>query len=223
MFFDEQAQNVLPLNEVYFGKTKEILRIEKALDSFRNKHMGDYFPVHVNSDPDLFEIDRMFEKQFGFGCFCLYIVNQPAPNAFTFPLDMRFDVKTFGKNDELIVDEKNFKFNPKSDYACIVGINSGLIFNSDYTTAEVLALILHAIGHNFFASLNRKNGVLCAIFKVLVFIAAITNNITLVFAYSNTIDSIVTKTSRELREKGSLLTDIMDIINFTRGDRKSVV
>ena len=49
MLFDNKA-----IDEAYFGKTPEILAIEKQLHIFRNKYMGSYIVnPGVNSDPDL--------------------------------------------------------------------------------------------------------------------------------------------------------------------------
>ena len=36
---NESQNNLQAINEVYFGKTKEILAIEKQLDLVRNKYM----------------------------------------------------------------------------------------------------------------------------------------------------------------------------------------
>lgn len=33
---------------------------------------------------------------------------------------------------------------------------SGIIFNDEFTTPEVMAIILHEIGHNFQAAISRK-------------------------------------------------------------------
>ena len=94
------------LNEVYFGKTKEMLAIENQLDKFRNKYLGKYvFNTHVNSDPELLKFNRMIEDYFGFGCFACHIINQMLVNAFTAPIDYRIDVGGTTINN-LIADKK---------------------------------------------------------------------------------------------------------------------
>lgn len=40
IFNVNSSSNLRPVNEVYFGKTKDIQKIENALDHFRNKYMG---------------------------------------------------------------------------------------------------------------------------------------------------------------------------------------
>lgn len=212
--------NKVPVNEVYFGKTKSIQKIESAIDHFRNKHMNQYMVYNVNSDPELIAINRMLEKEFGFGTFSLHIVNCSVANAATYPLDMRFDVKTFGKNDELLVDKTGFRFNPKADYACLLIMYTGLIFSPNFTTEEVMAAILHEIGHNFYASINRKNGVLSAIYKVLLFydmfycfihsIYEVPEAIEILLHTNNSFEALTQRCERYLREHGKILIDVIE-------------
>ena len=61
------------LNEVYIGKTPELLAIEHQLDIIRQRYMGKYHNPKINSDPDLIKFNRMIEDYFGFGCFALQI------------------------------------------------------------------------------------------------------------------------------------------------------
>lgn len=161
------------INEVYFGKTPEIMAIENQLDKFRRNYMGKYLIMGVNNDPDLIRLNRMFENQFGFGCFSLNIVTQLIENAFTMPIDMRYDV--FNTNKKLIANKNTFKFNKDADYTCVVCIYSGLIFNPAYTTEEIMACILHEIGHNFYAALDKKHGILAKLYQVLVLADSIIN------------------------------------------------
>lgn len=145
------------LTEVYIGKTKELLLAETQLDIFRKKYMSKYvFNTRVNSDKDLLKFDRMMEDIFGFGCFTLHIHNQPSVNAFTMPIDFRCDYRN--PTDNIIADKNGFKFKKEYSYAAILGIYSGLIFNPAFTTPEVMALLLHEIGHNFNSALNKSNG-----------------------------------------------------------------
>lgn len=174
MIFNEKS--LLSINEVYFGKTPELQKIEKQLGIFRSKYLGKYLlNIRCNSDPDLLKFNRMIEDYFGFGCFSLTIVNQPIENAYTVPLDIRYDVINTNKN--LLADKNGFKFNKKADYACLCYIYSGIIFNPTYTDEECMAVILHEIGHNFYSALDKSHAVLSNLFSVLIFIMAIWNMI----------------------------------------------
>ena len=98
-----------PINEVYFGKQKELLAMEKQLDIFRRKYMGRFVanPL-VNNDSDLLKFNRMVEDFFGFGCFAFTVINIPIANAMTLPIDYRYDVISTRAN--LIANPKTFKF-----------------------------------------------------------------------------------------------------------------
>lgn len=166
--------NVRPINEVYFGKTPILLEIEKLMDQFRSKYMGRYMTaIHCNNDPILLEINRLFEEQFGFGCFSLTIINQPTANAYTFPIDYSIDV--INSNKKLIADKNTFRYNKNADYTCMVCIYSGLIFNSEYTTEEVVGVIMHEIGHNFYGAMSYKNTVMTNAYSIIGFIIDIIN------------------------------------------------
>lgn len=175
MFFD----NII--NEAYFGKTEELLQAEKQLDIFRNKYMKKYMANKVNSDKDLLKFNRMIEDIFGFGCFTLHIYNVMAANAFTLPIDYRVDYMNNKKN--LIVNTKTgFRFNKRYDYSCITGIYSALIFNPNFTTQEVMAILLHEIGHNFNSAINKPAAGLSNVFGIFIFCTNI--------IYGNMIDAL---------------------------------
>lgn len=169
---NESQNNLQAINEVYFGKTKEILAIEKQLDLVRNKYMNRYLTnVFVNNDQDLLKLNRMIEDYFGFGCFSLNIINEPIVNGFTMPIDNRIGLKNQISKKYLIVDKGTFKFNKSADYTCMVYIYSGVMFNPAFTTGEVMAMILHEIGHNFYSALNNEyNGIMTNVYIYSVFI-----------------------------------------------------
>lgn len=203
------------LHEVYFGKTPSIQKIENQLDKFRSKYIGSYvFNMSVNSDKDLLLLNRMFEDQFGFGCFTLNIINQPQINAFTMPISHRFDVQgDHSKN--LLVDKNSYKFNKVFDYACLVCIYSGVIFNDNFTTPEVMAIILHEIGHNFYASIRKKNGGLAnlysALYAVQIFLDALRGQLDVdIFTNTNSWRSSIDKMKRDLRENDNVLIALYD-------------
>ena len=169
---NESQNNLQAINEVYFGKTKEILAIEKQLDLVRNKYMNRYLTnIFVNNDPDLLKLNRMIEDYFGFGCFSLNIINEPIVNGFTIPIDRRIGLKNQISKKYLIVDKGTFKFNKSADYTCMVYIYSGVMFNPAFTTGEVMSVILHEIGHNFYSALNNEyNGIMTNVYIYSVFI-----------------------------------------------------
>ena len=211
------------INEVYFGKTPSLQKIEKQLDKFRSKYLGKVHtmtPPRVNQDQDLFKFNRMIEEEFGFGCFSLQIIGEPIMNAFTMPIDMRIDV--LNSNKHLIADKNSFKFNKDADYSCIVCIYSGIIFNPEFTTSEVMACILHEIGHNFSSALYRKYGLMSNFYCIMILlnnILAIILNPTsknlkagskYLIRNTNTVSKMLDKLERYLRKNDSLLLILKD-------------
>lgn len=217
----------IPIKEVYFGKTPEIQKIEKQLDVFRSKYLGRYLTaITVNNDPDLLKFNRMIEDQFGFGCFTLHIINEPMINAFTMPIDTRYEV--FNTNKNLIADKRTFKFKKEADYTAIVCIYSGLIFNPVYSTDEIMAMIMHEIGHNFYAALDKKHGIFSNFYAALVLVSSIMNividlivfhtrlpiDITNAISNSDLYQKLANKFDRFLRENDTLIIKVFDVIDF---------
>lgn len=206
---------LLNINEAYFGKTKDLLAAEAQLDKFRNKYMGKYIlNPSVNSDQDLLYFDRIMENIFGFGCFTLHVHNQAVLNAFTMPIDYRYD---YGNpKDNIIADKKGYRFKEEYDYAALLGIYSGLIFNPEFTTSEVMAIILHEIGHNFNSALNKSNGVMTSIFTNIEYLCILISGspISYVQAINNTNDArkFYDKTGKKWRENNNIPIAVYDTI-----------
>ena len=230
--FSQLQENTSSLNEAYFGKTPEILKAEEQLDKFRNKYMGTYvLAANVNSDPDLIAFDRMIEKIFGFGCFTLKTINIPIANGFTYPVDYRFDAARDGR--DLIADKKGFRFKKRFDYSIIMYSYSGIIFNPDFTTGEIMAMALHEIGHNFNSALNKKNGSMTELFITIQFLNIVMEflNCPIAFVrdipimlkqYSNEFRKFADRKGREWRENGSALIAIYDVYSWIKNLQTTV-
>lgn len=211
---------VYPLNEVYFGKTPEIQRIEKQLDIFRSKYMTDYLGnPYTNQDSDLMKFNRMMEDQFGFGVFTLSIIEYPEYNAFTLPIDSTFDTYT---PDKLMADKKTFKFDKRANYSCLVFVTSGIIFNPEFTTEEVMAIIMHEVGHNFYCALNGVYGTFNKIYSVVSLFIKIAilmafnpiSGAVLTLISTNQYRASVQKLNNELREHNPCLMSMFDFLEY---------
>lgn len=203
------------LNEVYFGKTPELLAIEKQLGKFRSKYLRRYIlNTFINSDPDLLKYNRMMGEFFGFGVFTLTIINQYIANAFTYPISFRIDAIDTSNN--LVVDKSGYKFKKEADYACQVGVYAGLIFNPDVTDEEAMAIILHEVGHNFSSCISHPQGIFnkiyvsCAIGLSLM-IAPF--SLLLYLLECNSITTEIDKINAKWRKDGIFITSIIDIVN----------
>lgn len=147
------------LHEVYFGKQPELQKIEALIGKARTKFIGDNYSggAKVNGLKEITDINKAFEDFFGFEIFALTIVPSNSLNAMTMPLSMAIDIAPqFRIKKNLIADSSGFKFNKKAKYCCSVLIYSGLFLNKAFSDAEILALILHEIGHNFQTVLNKN-------------------------------------------------------------------
>ena len=146
------------LDEAYFGRPKELDELQKLIGEYRKKYKGKYAMIGAaaNTDKLLLKINRGFEKYFGFGDFSLFIIDLANINAFTFAIDNRYDAK---QPKDQLVNAKTYKFSKEADFACLVCVYAGLMFNPLFTNEEIMAIILHEIGHNFYASLSTTNAI----------------------------------------------------------------
>lgn len=220
--------NIEPINEVYFGKTPELQKIENQLGKFRSKYMEQYINCpHCNNDPDLIKFNRMMEDQFGFGCFCLHILNRTKINAFTVSIDKVFDNYSYQKN--LIADKKTFKYNKKAGYSCMLWMYTGMIFNPDFSTEEVMALIMHEVGHNFNVAINGFTGVLSRLYciaEVLQLVYSVCSSIentmivggvsiTALLATNSKFREAYSRIDRFCRENNLVIADIFNYVEYT--------
>jgi len=136
------------VNEAYVGKTDTLIQIEDKINQLRGNlsRYGDF-----DRNKTVQEINRLFEEQFGMEVFALHMVNENIMNAYTQVIALNFDVyKRKNFSDYLIADRKDgYKFRSGNDFCIAANVYYGLLNNADLTDGEILAIILHEIGHNF--------------------------------------------------------------------------
>jgi len=146
-----------PVTEAYYGKPKEFLIIEKELDKIiqiirkDNPKFSDLkekinTPIKItdlNKNDSVILIEKLFKQKFGFGEFylCFYYPMKPVLlttpfNAFTIPRAFNF----FHRDNTGSTDVSTMH----------VGVNIDilLVLYADLTAEEIMAVILHEIGHN---------------------------------------------------------------------------
>ena len=153
------------IEEVYFGKTKNILKIQTQFSKFRNQFINNNitFSTKINIDPELLNFNRMIEKEFGFKSFTLYVVNDIYDQAYTLPIGL-----TPGKSMD--ATNSGFKFKSENGYTTLVCISTGLLLNKKFSDEEVLAILLHEIGHSFSYNIDRRSTVFYVL-QQIVYIA----------------------------------------------------
>ena len=150
------------VNEAYFGKKPNVLKIERAFDSIFKKYCN---PVRVEKIINCKEIEVIREclkSEFGFKDIGFMINPTSVKNAGTVPLLICLSDPTIMERKKSIETSKEgIKFT-KSAKMCFVIIFFAGIFdqNPDHgeplTGGEMTAILLHEIGHNFTASLSKK-------------------------------------------------------------------
>ena len=190
------------LNEAYFGKTKGVLKIEKAIGALRHKYMEQSFSKDINLDPGIDDICRAIEDAFGFGLVQFEVCIEAGINAFTMPIGTSVDARG---SKYMEVDTTNgYRYNKQANFAALLYITSGLFLNEAFTDAEITAIMLHEIGHNFTTSaidyngnLNVLNNVLVGLYTFGVYTVASTN---VVKRASINLNNYMAKTFRRLAE-----------------------
>lgn len=208
------------LNEVYFGKSKNLLEIERLVGELKSKYDNKFTlisPFTINSDPKMIQINRLFEKEFCFSAFQLQVDSSNIINAYTIPISINLDV--WDTRSNLVSTSSGFKYNPKANYSCMVVMYCGLFFNPNFTAEEIVAAVLHEVGHNFFAAINGKMILYNTTFQILVATAFILvnviqpnkKNLTMALNNTNLIKNFIIHFDRLIREKLPFIAHVFDI------------
>ena len=177
----------LPLNEqTYFGKNMSLIKAEKLIsnmkESFTAMGRGSYNinekTYRENSD----ELEKILAKLFGFKNVYInksfigsYIKAVNIPNggkigAFTLCHSSAFTMnEAFADNIDKL--HNGIKFKPNANVNCIIMLDNTLFASNDvpeleFTPPEILAIILHEVGHNFYSDRGRM--VLSQLFLTLL-------------------------------------------------------
>ena len=147
---DMQAINehVEFIKEAYFGKTEALLELEKEIHELRKRYS--ISKSYIGSK-EVKRIENIVKKQFNMDHFSLNIIPQNVPNAFTYKIATRYDVALTNKLRRMVIaDQKNgYRFRDNNGLVIVVAIYGGVLADPRFTDAEIVAILLHEIGHNF--------------------------------------------------------------------------
>lgn len=172
------------VNEVYFGRTSGINALIAQLGKYRRacgvedaaaaeiaKGKGEkYIRPRAslnNQSKELTEFNRMMENEFGFKTFALTTAANSDPNLYTYSISLNFDVIGSHMKDNLAISKQGFKYLQKAKYSCLVVATSAVILDEHITDEELMALILHEVGHNFTGALSGQTMTLIGVRKFL--------------------------------------------------------
>ena len=166
--FDYVLEGIEAINEAYFGKTKDVLAIEKAFHDLRAPYIEkssqsqflnlDTYTPKLANDPNKRKLEKTIMKAFGFSDACIQIENSGMNNAETMSSSMSIDLgsQKLYKSAKKASSKKNgFKFDKNDDIVFLEIMYSGVILNPNITDAELTAITLHEIGHNFSPAAER--------------------------------------------------------------------
>ena len=143
---------VQPIDEAYFGKTKEILDIEYAIRDIRNKFKfkkDGYTEENLKKvlDSKLYEkFTTAIKKAFGFKEVYGGFDTDQYMNCYTYPIR---EEKYGLMQDRFEVNGKSIKFKPELKAVTMIVATAPLFFTDKLTNAELTAIFLHEIGHSF--------------------------------------------------------------------------
>lgn len=141
-------ENVEFVNEAYVGKTPTLEKIEQKIGEMRAKVK---YSGANNTLKETLEINRLFEEQFGMEVFALKIYPSATPNGYTMVVGRNFDIAEYEDLPSMVeADPKNgYRFKKDNGFCIIMYIASSIMMDPNYTDAEILAIMLHELGHNF--------------------------------------------------------------------------
>jgi hypothetical protein len=137
------------IQEAYFGKTETLLEIEKQIGLIRQNAAKRY--TDINRSKEVLELNRLFEKQFGMEVFSLHVEQNNIINAYTALVATRFDIafKEILAKKVTATKKDGYRFLPGNNLCIVCTVYLGLLNCQDLTDGEIVAIILHELGHNF--------------------------------------------------------------------------
>lgn len=204
------------LNEVYFGKTPEVLKIEKVIDEYKRKYTeDDIYSKDLTTDPLKYKLGEAIENAFGFEICEITIVPTSSLNACTMPIGYQLD--TIPGNNLIVKSSSGYKYKKEAGYCLTMNLYAGLLLKPQFSAAEVTAVILHEIGHNFTSAVFSHQGFLQKIRLISVIAVNIANNpnsaVGQIFGATNFTNKFTQKTRRILGKALPGLREFIHIIN----------
>lgn len=138
------------ITEAYVGKTPLLLECEKAIQKIRESKNNSFYK-DINRSKEILELNRLLEKQFGMEICCVQLYPSKILNGYTMVLGNTFDVaEELDLAQWVIADKQNgYRFKPGNNFCINVHLAQALFMDDNFTNAEIVAIILHEIGHNF--------------------------------------------------------------------------
>jgi len=149
------VNNYTPVTEAYFGKTKNLIAVERLIEGiiqrftvpFKDIGKRRIDAVKVNKSKENRQIEALLCKEFGFKEMVLHWDGSDTVNAFT----VTHGLLKLSDGSEPILPIRNSDgtyYDSKHAYICVVNMYGGMI-DIKLNAEEIVACLLHEIGHNF--------------------------------------------------------------------------
>ena len=141
--------NLVNISEAYIGKTETLLEMEDAMGEVRARALRKF--TDINKSPEVLRFNRLMEKQFGMDCYALYVDQSNTINAYTSVVGAKLDIALKDNISDWVEGDKLGGYRWKAgNQLCIMScIYLGLLKDPSFTNEEIIAILLHELGHNF--------------------------------------------------------------------------
>ena len=143
------------LNESYYGKDAALIEIENLIGKIKEEAENKgRLSNSINSDPKVIKIAELIQKKFNFESVDLQFIKsiRSHANAYTLPIYVNLWLGMYsGKPDsafDVVESSTGLKFKNAEGKHAKIGIYDDLILKLE--AGQVLAMMLHEIGHNVF-------------------------------------------------------------------------
>ena len=161
------------VQEMYFGKTPAILEMEAIIHDIRSDYMVDKSQIekfnlfsNISRDKRLLDLANKMSEIWGYADCSVNVYFSKYENACTYPVTYSVDVEP----EKMMVKGANgYKYSKKANFYTMYYISSALMCNNSYTDAEVMAVLVHEVGHSFTAASREKCALVSAFRDSFVF------------------------------------------------------
>ena len=166
--YADTCSDIAVFNEAYFGKNPAILKIEYAVSELRKLWDGTDKTKNrlFQNSRELKNLERVVKKTFGFKEVCINIdMDGVTYNAMT--CSVAHIIRTPDYYN-ITVDKNKGIYDNSHENTLVMIIHHALISDKNFTDAEITAILIHEIGHNFDRSIyNVLNAIFRAFLSVL--------------------------------------------------------
>lgn len=212
------------LQEVYIGKNPKLLEAEKCISNIRKSSkfkIGKSYDFTVGNSKDIDKFNRLMEDVFGFGVFELDLIPRAIQNAYTLPLCYAIDVAPqFRIRANSIVDSSGIRYKGEANYVCCMAMYQGLFFDERFTDEEIMAIILHEIGHNFETVISNKcfylsDASIMALYLLQLILSPVgyINVIATMVGSSNIFKYLDVKVTEYIKDNMPILSTMISVVN----------